>query len=470
MRLISLFLLMLLSFSTLTGKGERWPQLSSDQNKRLEKAEKHARKGWLYLHLEGNARDMGFQHGFLMASEIRENLRLLKARWEYTTGMEWSWYVAKAGEMLAPGVDGENQMEMEGIVEGMKVAGENCSVNEIIGLNGYAELIGNWWPIVKDSVQSNYQEPPREACSSFIATGSMTKDGKIVLGHNTMDQYINPPANLVLDLLPAQGHRILMQSCAGFIHSMTDFFMTDAGLVGSETTLGWFHGFDAHGIPEFCRMRRATQDAGNIREWCEIMKRGNNGGYANAWLLGDIHTNEIARLELGLKFSSFECKKDGYFVGSNVVENNKILRFETHANETDIRNSSVARRVRWKELMRKYPGKIDLKKGMAFEADHYDVFLKRKKAGGRTLCGHWDLFDELSGPSAPYFPEGTIDGKVVDAGMVARMSFIARWGSACGKPFYADRFLKAHPQYEWMKGLLTDRPTMPWTLFTAGEK
>jgi hypothetical protein len=33
-------------------------------------------------------------------------------------------------------------------------------------------------------------------------------------------------------------------------------------------------------------MRRATQDASTIDEWCQIMKKGNNGGYANAWLLG----------------------------------------------------------------------------------------------------------------------------------------------------------------------------------------
>jgi len=28
-----------------------------------------------------------------------------------------------------------------------------------------------------------------------------------------------------------------MQSIAGFVHSGTDFFITDAGLIGSETTI-----------------------------------------------------------------------------------------------------------------------------------------------------------------------------------------------------------------------------------------
>ena len=75
---------------------------------------------------------------------------------------------------------------------------------------------------------------------------------------------------------------------------------------GSETTIGDFKGFDERGILEFVRFRRATQDASSIVEWCEIMKRGNNGGYANAWLLGDVNSGEIARLELGLKYVGFE--------------------------------------------------------------------------------------------------------------------------------------------------------------------
>jgi hypothetical protein len=73
-------------------------------------------------------------------------------------------------------------------------------------------------------------------------------------------------------------------------------------LCNAETTIGNFFPFDEKGVPEFARMRSTTQYADNIDEWCEIMKKGNNGGYANAWLTGDINTNEIARLELGLKY------------------------------------------------------------------------------------------------------------------------------------------------------------------------
>src|SRR5450830_1804500 len=119
----------------------------------LKKANRHEKNGWIYLHIEGSPRERGYQHGWLMAPEIKENLRLLRARWEYQTALDWSWYVQKAGEVLATKVDPENLEELDGIVEGMKSAGVTTSRNEMVGLNGYAELLGYWWPTVKDSVR-----------------------------------------------------------------------------------------------------------------------------------------------------------------------------------------------------------------------------------------------------------------------------------------------------------------------------
>jgi hypothetical protein len=54
--------------------------------------------------------------------------------------------------------------------------------------------------------------------------------------------------------------------------------------------------------------------------------------------------------------------------------------------------------------------------------------------------------------------------------MAKKMSFAARWGSACGAAFDAGQFLREHPQFDWMSGILKSRPSEPWTVFTAGEK
>lgn len=461
------FLLLSAQLAVAAGAGD----LTTEQRDWLNKASRHEKAGWIYLHIEGKPEERGFQHGYLLAPEIARGIEIVRANWEYLTATGWDGLLGKSAAMFAGKIDGENRAELNGIVEGLKAAGVASSRNEIVAYNAYIELIAYWWPQELERIKAGLEMPGRESCSAFIATGSQTADGGIVLGHNTMAGYQETPPNLIIDIDPEKGQRILMQGWPGWIHSGSDFFITAAGLVGAETTIGGFEGFDENGIPEFCRMRRATQDARTIAEWCAIMKRGNNGGYANAWLLGDVNTGEIARLELGLRNVSFESTRDGYFTGSNVAEDLKILRHETGGGETDIRRSSVARRVRWKQLMAQYAGKIDVEAAKRFEADHFDVYLGVEHPGERSLCGHWELEHAPLNPwpSEPNSPGGTVDAKVVDTAMAKRMTFAARWGSACGLAFDAQEFLAQNPQYEWMRPVLTSRSTQDWVTFSAGE-
>jgi len=443
---------------TLTAAEQAW----------LSHAKRVDRDGWIRLTIAGGPRERGFQHGYLLAKEIDTSLGTTRRRWEYKTGTGWPWLVRRSEAMFRGRIDAEILAEMGGLVAGLGAAGVRTSEAEMVAYNAITELLGYWWPEVKEKIGSRAPEDPKVACSSFVATGSWTKGGGVVLGHNQMTSYTTADSNIVLEIVPRRGHRILMQGSPGWVHSGTDFFVTDAGLVGSETTLSGFRGFDEKGTPEFVRMRRATQDAATIDEWCRIMRRGNNGGYANAWLLGDVNTGEIARLELGLEHVGFERTKDGYFTGSNLAENVKILRRETDVDETDIRNSDVARRVRWKQLMKENRGRIDLALAQAFEGDHFDTFLGEERLGARALCAHWEV--ETTDPAeAPYDPSGTVDAKAVDASMAKRMAFTARWGSGCGRPFDAGDFLARHPQFEWMDGILPSRGSFPWVEFRAGE-
>jgi hypothetical protein len=445
------------------------PRPSPEERQWLSRASRTERDGWIHLRIAGAPRERGFQHGYLLAKEIEASLRTTRKRWEYRSGMDWPWLVGKAEAMFLPKIDTELLAEIDGLVTGLGAAGVATSRGEMIAYNGITELAGYWWPEVKDQIGSRSPDEPKVSCSSFIATGSMTRDGGIVLGHNTMTSYTTADCNLVLEIVPLSGHRILMQGSPGWIHSGTDFFVTDGGLVGSETTISGFKGFDEKGVPEFVRMRRATQDASTIDEWCAVMRDGNNGGYANGWLIGDVKTGEIARLELGLKHVGFERTKDGAFVGSNLAENVQILRLETDQSETDIRVSDVARRVRWKQLMKEHRGRIDLELARAFEADHRDTLLGEERLGARSLCAHWE--NETGDPDeVPYNPSGTVDAKVVDSAMAKRMAFQARWGSACGTAFDATSFLEKHPQFEWMTGMLPSRASYPWTEFRAGEQ
>jgi len=95
MRAIGLSLTCLILFQA----GLQAASLSKQQQEWLSAAERHERAGWIYLHVEGGPRERGFQHGYLLAKEIAECLRVIRAHWKNDTSMEWSWlsYIGGTG-------------------------------------------------------------------------------------------------------------------------------------------------------------------------------------------------------------------------------------------------------------------------------------------------------------------------------------------------------------------------------------
>src|SRR5512133_869558 len=70
------FLLGLVAFlGAGTPAGAAEPTLNSEQQKLLERGQRHERDGWIYVHLEGSPRARGFQHGYLLNRELAESLR-----------------------------------------------------------------------------------------------------------------------------------------------------------------------------------------------------------------------------------------------------------------------------------------------------------------------------------------------------------------------------------------------------------
>ena len=61
------------------------------------------------------------------------------------------------------------------------------------------------------------------------------------------------------------------------------------------------------------RARKAMQYSSSIDDFARIMKDGNNGGYANNWLIADNKNNEIASLELGLKHVTLRAHQGRLF-------------------------------------------------------------------------------------------------------------------------------------------------------------
>ena len=437
---------------------------------------RYQRGGWTYVHLEGTPAQIGFQHGSLLADEIADLVKVNKLELEHGTHRDWAFFREAGRTMFWPHIEPEYQQELEGIAKGVQSKGIKLDVWDIVALNGAIELSEYYIPWLDKQTHAANAIPihPRGRCSAFIATGSYTKGGKIVIAHNNWSSYADGERwTIIFDIQPAHGRRFIMDGEPGVITSEDDFGVNDAGLMITETTITQFVGWNTEGIPEFVRSRKAMQYAGTIDEYIALMKEGNNGGYANDWLVGDRKTGEIAYLELGLKNTPVWRSKDGYFISSNFARDPNLIKDETDGfDPKNMASSPNARRATWEKKIPAAKGRIDVEMAEQFLADHFDSYLGKVNADSRSLCGHIDR-DPKGVPEwedPPFYADGAVQGKVTDSDLAGKMGLIARAGHPCGENFYAEPYFKAHPEFSYLKPILRDMIAGPWTEFTAGKR
>ena len=86
----------------------------------LAKATRVDTNGWINVHLEGTPREIGFQHGWLLAAEIDDFLKALGHFLEGSTKRDWAFFRASAERMFWPKLEPEYQEEIEGIAAGLR--------------------------------------------------------------------------------------------------------------------------------------------------------------------------------------------------------------------------------------------------------------------------------------------------------------------------------------------------------------
>jgi len=449
--------------------------LALSPDPRLKNSYTFNKDGWTYVHLEGTPSEIGFQHGYLLAGEIADNLKTITLENTHSSGKPWPYFRSIARDQLWPRIEPEYRAELQGIADGVQAKGSKIDVWDIVALNAHIEVSDYYLPWLA----KQHGKPSPAAlvapgrCSAFIATGSATKDGKIVIAHSNWSSYAEGERwTTVFDIVPTQGNHILMDGSPGLIHSGDDFGVNSSGIMITETTLPMFKGWDPEGIPEFVRARKAMQYANSIDQFVALMREGNNGGYANSWLVGDRKTNEIAYLELGLKHTPLTRKTDGYFVSANFPVNPDLIRDDTPGFDThDMKSTMNARHVRAEQFVQQHLGQLDTNLAEHYLGDHYDSYEQKVIAARRSLCGHEDASKdpEPAWDSPPFSPSGAVTGKVMDSTMAENMSFTGRAGHPCGEDFIAAPFLAAHPEFKWQTPILHDMKAGPWSTFTVGQ-
>ena len=450
----------------------------------------YEQNGWLYVSIKGNPKERGYAYGKLIHKEMKKVKDTLDFIIYNDYGVKWEFFIEASNKYYKQKIMDlfpEFYEEMVGFAEGCSAGGTKMSVDEVVAWNNYFTLTESWWAnmpeeesialrgVVKGNTSSKEGGGSSDRCSAFIANGSWTADGKIVVAHNNFSNFVDGQfARVVLDLKPTKGHRIIMMGFPGWIWSGTDFFVTSKGIIGTETTIGGFIAYE-NNVPISCRIRNAMQYGNTLDDYERILLDENSGDYANSWLFGDTNNNEIMRIELGLRFHNTERTNNGYFIGFNAPYDPRIRNLEcVNTGFDDIRRHQGARRVRLEELMDEHKGHININIAKEILADHYDVYLKEDNPCSRTCCSHYEMdareyMSDQSRPK-PFQPRGALDGNVCDTKMAKNMSFELRWGNSCGMPFNKDNFCDEHREWEYLREYLEDRPTEDWTIFSINDE
>ena len=383
--------------------------------------------GWIYLHIEGQPYERGYQHGYLMAREIPEYLeRCAASLGAKAEADSWDQLRTTVNALFLRGFDREILEEMKGIAEGASDAGakwlgRRIDLVDIVVANTTVELgeLRGAMPMTPTGLEGLQLDAPPyfdrkrdsvlDHCSAFAATGPATRDGKMVIGQVTWwPLTLAEQTNVMLDIKPANGHRLIMQSYPGGIESGTDWYQNDAGVVLTETTIDQTP-FNINGTPVAFRARRAIQYASNIDDVVRELGTRNNGLYTNEWLIGDAKNNEIAMYELGTthtrlwRSSKGEWFGDtpGFYWGDNNAKDltvNLELEPDPQGAPAYIPYVPGIRDMAWQNLYGKYKGQID------------------------------EQFGFLAFRSAPLVAASTMDAKIATAEMAKNLMVWAEIG------------------------------------------
>jgi hypothetical protein len=282
------------------------------------------REGWIFVHVEGKPYARGWQHGRRLAKEIRVAISSIDELLWMDTGTRFDWWAANARamwhDMLATDSGGKLTdksgsrllEELRGIADGAntdrKASERWISVDDLLGWNGYPEMICQWLPAVQSGLKPAVPLPAefsagglaRQAmrlplfrpfhhhCSAFVATGDWTADGGVVAAHTTWQRFANGDSyNVVLSLKPPhdEGYPILMQTAPGYLASSMDLKCgrRRGGVHVDQRQrlqVRWVALFCARppGRPAGCEHRRVGRPVSRGQQWrlCQLLATSRN--------------------------------------------------------------------------------------------------------------------------------------------------------------------------------------------------
>ncbi len=409
--------------------------IPAERIRRYGKAFRFEEQGWTYLHIEGSPYERGFQHGALLAQELKTFItKLATSRNRDNPAAGWRDLRSQVDLLFLRKYETEFMEEMQGIADGARKEGVTLfdrpvELLDIVTINSYIDLSYAWDAVQGTPHQLSGQRfkapeidmdlPERlHKCSSFLATASATADQRIVFGQLFMwNGYMGTEWDIFIDLQPEKGERLVYETFPGGIHSGADFYINQAGIMIGETTVGQTP-WNPDGTPQSNRIRLAAQYARSIDDVVKLLWNRNNGMYTNDWLIADCKNDEIAIYCLGThaaklwrssKREFYDGQIDWYWSDNNAKSLDIRKEYITNSDNApfDLSFRPWDRDLAFYKFYQQNRGRIDARIGM-----------------------------ELIGSSPTNRPHAC-DGKITTSEMAEKMMFMAHYG----KVTYREMFI-----------------------------
>ena len=385
-------------------------------------------QGWTFVHIEGKPYARGYQYGHLLAGEIVQFIdKLAYLQAPENPGDGWQKQRLMADALMLRRYDPEYLEEMKGIADGVAARKQEpkCKAGvvdllDIVTINSSIDVdyVRQAMPRTPHALsgqnffraEDDLQVPDRlHKCSSFLATGKATRSRGIVFGQIFMwGGYTGVHWNVICDVQPEKGHRLVYETFPGGIHSGSDFYLNAAGIMIGETTV-LQSGFDDAGTPQSNRIRKAAQYSGSIDDVVRIMTARNNGLYTNDWLIGDAKTDEIAILLLGTRKFKLWRSSNKDFPG----ETEDFLWSVNNAKDPEVRKEYA-------------PNPANAPFDLVYSPSNRDLAMVEYY---RQTKGRIDAINAVKLlASSPINRPHACDGKVTSSEMARQMVFLAHYG------------------------------------------
>ncbi|MBN2603770.1 MAG: PQQ-like beta-propeller repeat protein [Candidatus Thermoplasmatota archaeon] len=356
----------------------------------IQGAHRYNVQGWVYVYIEGDPYERGYQYGKLAPNEIVDLMNrwsnmihnhpilkplngiLSKDNYQKISDIWWNFCKKNIVEIYWDKFPEEYQNEIKGIAAGVnsedgKFHGRSIDYQDVLVSNmmyeflsklTYHRLAKGFHPLLtlfkylQEEISSLknispltfildfVDQPIHHKCNGFIATGDATTNGQIVMSNSMWSTgngvgawwwsyYITFRWNIVLDVNPSTGHRFQMATAPGYIWSDHDYYQNQEGILFLETTNQqgiW----DNIGRPLAVRARLAVQYSENIDDVMYYLKYLNDGCMNAVWLIGDTKTGEIARFELGYRNSWCNRTFNGFHWSANNPMDFKVRLEKIH--------------------------------------------------------------------------------------------------------------------------------------------